>query len=221
MGARARTWLDQLLGLMERKELPRECQSQGLLVRALCALDAGDATAALGYAEQALQLAEQVDIANNRADACVVVGDARARLKLHLEAAAAYQQAFDWYTKLGNLPMSIKPQAKLAQIALAQGDMAQAHTHVEAILVSLAETSGVGLDEPFEVYLTCYHILEASDDPRAATVLQTALRLLHEYADGITEDALRQSFLENVATHRELLRAGTGVAATVSAAAAF
>ena len=38
------------------------------------------------------------------------------------------------------------------------------------------------------------------------TVLRAALRRLHAYADHIADDALRRSFLENVATHRALLR---------------
>ena len=60
----------------------------------------------------------------------------------------------------------------------------------------------------------CYRVLDAVHDPRAATVLQTGQRLLHEYADSISDDALRRSFLENVPTHRELQQAGTGVAVT-------
>ena len=55
------------------------------------------------------------------------------------------------------------------------------------------------------------------------TVLRAALRRLHAYAGQIADDALRRSFLENVATHRELLRAGRGAAqgqATTEQAAA-
>jgi hypothetical protein len=46
-------------------------------------------------------------------------------------------------------------------------------------------------------------------------VLQTAQRVLQEYAAQIPNTTLRRSFLENVATHRELLRAGTGAAAVL------
>jgi hypothetical protein len=55
-------------------------------------------------------------------------------------------------------------------------------------------------------------VLEAIEDSRAATVLQTAQRLLQEYAEQIPNTTQRRSFLENVATHRDLLRAGMGAA---------
>jgi hypothetical protein len=66
---------------------------------------------------------------------------------------------------------------------------------------------------PFYTYLVCYHMLEANRDRRSITVLQTAQQRLHECASQIADDALRRSFLENVATHQELLHADTGVAA--------
>src|SRR5262245_14752929 len=94
-----------------------------------------------------------------------------------------------------------------------QGDLTQAQALVEAILNVLADYPLAGLGEPFYVYLTCYRVLDTTHDPRATTVLQTALRLLHQYADSITDEGLRRSFLENVATHRELLAAATGVRA--------
>ena len=49
-----------------------------------------------------------------------------------------------------------------------------------------------------------YRVLDANHDPHAASVLQTAHQLLMDYADHITDETLRRSFLENVATHREL-----------------
>jgi hypothetical protein len=93
-----------------------------------------------------------------------------------------------------------------------QGDLAQARAYAEVVLETIAIHPPVGLGEPFSVYLTCYQILAANGDPRAGSVLCAALRLLHAYADHIADDALRLSFLENVATHRELLRAGRGAA---------
>jgi hypothetical protein len=116
--------------------------------------------------------------------------------------------------------MISEPQAGLAQIALAQGDHVQAHTLVETLLPMLLEHPCAAVHTPFYAYLVCYRVLKATDDPRAATVLQAAQRLLQEYADHITDDALRQSFLENVPTHRELLCAGAGGAAIASASVA-
>nr|PZN19169.1 MAG: hypothetical protein DIU80_21945 [Chloroflexota bacterium] len=79
---------------------------------------------------------------------------------------------------------------------------------MEPLLAILDYYPRAGLDEPFFAYLVCYRVLDALRDPRAAAVLEAGQRLLREYADNIASPALRQSFLENVATHRELLAAG-------------
>jgi ADP-ribose pyrophosphatase YjhB (NUDIX family) len=55
--------------------------------------------------------------------------------------------------------------------------------------------------------LTCYRVLGADQDPRAEELLKTAHGLLQEQAAKITDEQLRHSFLENVATHRELVQA--------------
>jgi hypothetical protein len=121
------------------------------------------------------------------------------------EARTAYQQAITCCDELVDAPLATEPRAGLAQIALAHGDLVQAQRLVEPMLTVLAEQPQAGWNTPFYVYLTCYRVLEENGDPRAATVLQDGQRLLREYADRIADDALRQSFLNNVATHRELL----------------
>ena len=50
----------------------------------------------------------------------------------------------------------------------------------------------------------CYRVLRANGDPRAAEILALGHRLLQEQAGRIPDEALRRSFLENVAENREL-----------------
>jgi len=64
-----------------------------------------------------------------------------------------------------------------------------------------------GTIEPLRVYLTCYRVLRANEDPRAGEVLSAAHRLLQERAARIDDEQLRRSFLENVAAHREIIEA--------------
>jgi hypothetical protein len=70
-----------------------------------------------------------------------------------------------------------------------------------------------GTYEPMRVYLTCYRVLEASKDPRAAEVLATAHSLLQERAAKIEDEEMRRSFLENVPAHRELVEVWENVGA--------
>jgi hypothetical protein len=60
------------------------------------------------------------------------------------------------------------------------------------------------LSEPLRVYLTCYRVLQANDDPRADTILEEGYRFLQERATKISDEEERRSFLENVAANREI-----------------
>lgn len=54
-------------------------------------------------------------------------------------------------------------------------------------------------DNPYRIYLTCYHILATEADPRAAPLLQQNAALL--------DAASRQRFLTEVSIHRALVAA--------------
>ena len=61
--------------------------------------------------------------------------------------------------------------------------------------------------EGLSIYLTCYHVLRGTGDPRAATILETAYTMLRERAARISDEANRRSYLENVPYHREIVAA--------------
>jgi hypothetical protein len=201
----AANWRDSLVQRMGERGVTRDCQAEGLRACAVYALYRGDDQQALADAERAWQIAEQVDIPNFRADSAVILGHARARMDQPNGAAAAYQQAVAWYIKIGNTAMASEPQAGLAQLAVAEGDRVRAQTLIETMLPVLAERPRARVLTPFYAYLICYRVLEASGDVRAASLLQRAEQRLQECAEHITDDALRRSFLENVAAHHAIL----------------
>jgi hypothetical protein len=122
------------------------------------------------------------------------------------KAAAAYAQALRLYAEIGGMvPLTSAAQAGLAGIALAHGDLAQARVHVEALVSVLTADGPVAVDEVGEIALICYHVLEASGDVRAVSLLQRAEQRLRGCAEGITDAALRRSFLEHVAAHHAIL----------------
>ena len=102
--------------------------------------------------------------------------------------------------------------AGLARVCLAQGDLAEGQAYVEEILRYLADPAHLPLgspwdaSEPLRVYLTCYRVLEANGDRRALDVLEKAHSLLQERAAKISNEGERQSYLENVAAHREIVK---------------
>lgn len=124
------------------------------------------------------------------------------------EATATYQKAMNLRRELGQDSLAIDDLAGLARVAMARNDHQQALTHIEEILAWLEENGPDGIEYPFQVYLTCYHVLAASTEDRqeqARTILAEAHTMLLDQANGITDPDLRRSFLENVAANREIL----------------
>ena len=158
------------------------------------------------HSQQALGIARDVGARRQERWALTVLGHALVGLGCLDEAAAAYRDAQDLWRELGHLSPAMDTLAGLARVSLAQGDPSQAQAQVGEILSYLETNSLEGTDEPFRVYLTCYRVLKANQDPRAQEILTTAYNLLQEHAGNTTDGEMRRSFLENVPAHRELVR---------------
>jgi predicted ATPase len=179
----------------------------------------GDDEAARKYSQQALLIAQDLGDRRTQGYALTNLGHALVGLGRLVEAADAYRQALGLRRELGQSNLAMEPLAGLARVSLAQGDLPQRQveeilSHLEnqtpstALRLRSGQGSGHGLDgtdEPFWVYLTCYRVLCANQDPRAEAILGTAHSLLQEQAAKISDEELRRSFLENVATHREVM----------------
>ena len=138
----------------------------------------------------------------------MMVGHSLAGSERLEEASKAYRESIALRRELGQTNLLMESVAGLARASLARDDLAEAQTLVEEILAHLRSGGTLeGVLSPFQVYLTCYHVLEANQDPRAQELLNTAHDLLQEQAAKITDEKMRQSFLENVAAHRELVLA--------------
>ena len=82
----------------------------------------------------------------------------------------------------------------------------EAQGQVDSILTHLEYRTLDGAEDRFRVLLTCYEVLYANEDGRAGGVLSDAYDLLQSLALDISDDKLRQSFLERVPSHREIVR---------------
>jgi class 3 adenylate cyclase/tetratricopeptide (TPR) repeat protein len=177
------------------------CSNLGLLAHLL-----GNDELACEYSRQSLRIARQVADRSTEAEALTHLGHALASLGQLDEAAAAYRQGLSIRRELGEQSLALETLAGLARVALAQQQVAEALGYVDEILGCLEETTPDGTYEPFRVYLTCYHVLAAGQDPRARGVLATAHQLLRERASRIEDEQEQGSFLEQVAAHREIAR---------------
>ena len=106
---------------------------------------------------------------------------------------------------MGQHHMTTEPLAGLARVYLDQDNLNEAQANVEEILDYLKSHTIEGTKEPFRIYLTCYQVLKANQDPRAEEILETMNKLLQERASKIDDEDLHNSYLENVAVHREII----------------
>ena len=216
----AETYYQQALAI-HRETGAREYEAWTLGNIGLLAHYRDDQEAAQGCAREALQMAQEIGDRAMQATMWLELGHALAGLARLGEAAEAYRESLALRRELDQPNMAAEPLAGLARVCQVQGDLAQAQAHVEEILQHLGfdsaqptsdrePASGQALDgtlSPFQIYLTCYRVLEAVQDARAQGILDTAHDLLAARAARISDEKMRRSFLENVAAHRELVRA--------------
>ncbi len=167
----------------------------------------GENGAARDYGKQALPITQEMGERYLQGYALTYLGHALTGLRQWDDAANVYQQAMLIRRELGEANLAIESLAGLARVSLERGDLAQAQAQADEILCYMACNSLDGADEPVRVYLTCYRVLSASQDPRAVEVLTGAHNLLQARAANISDERARRSFLENVAAHREIMAA--------------
>jgi predicted ATPase len=184
----------------------RQEEAEALAFLSLLCHQLGEDEAALKHGQRALDIAQQLGDRNAQAYPLTYVGHALVGLDRLAEAADAYRQAVDLRREFGQPHMAMEPLAGLARVSLAQNDLALAQTRVGEILGFLEGNSLDGTEEPFRVYLTCYRVLQASQDPRTQVLLADAHNLLQGQAAKIGDEALRRSFLGNVTANREIVR---------------
>jgi tetratricopeptide (TPR) repeat protein len=197
--------------------------------RSWLAHHAGDTLQALASAEMACLMAQLLDMPLHLGDALVLAGLAQESAGHAIEAWQSFASAFSIFDRLALHYRSLEPRAGLARLALAQGDVTAAGTHVAEAMAALhskpippdpplpirgsevgdreaiyrTRTWG-GADEPFRIMETCYRVLQAAGDPRGADVLKQAQATLDYYAGHIADAQMRQSFLERVPLHRDI-----------------
>ncbi|MCB8944293.1 MAG: tetratricopeptide repeat protein [Ardenticatenaceae bacterium] len=165
----------------------------------------GDDDTALKYSQEAVTLAQEWGGGRQLGYALNNMGNALYGLQRWAEAAAAYQQSVSIRQELGEIHLAMDAHAGLARVYLTQANLAEALTQVEIILAYLQKGRLDGTSEPSRISWTCYQVLQAANDPRATGILQMAVQRLQALAVQIGDDAVRRSFLENVAVNRLLV----------------
>jgi len=193
--------------ILQRLDYPAWESYRWRLVQALLAHASGEQQQARTIAEQGVQMAAELFGRSHQADALVVLGLVTEATGPDI-ALRAYQQALGHYHGLQLPHKAAEAHAGLARLALHQGDNALALRYAELLYSCIATLPHVGYDEPFRVYLSCYQVLAAHDDPRAAAILAHGRQLLFQYAARLPDAQRQRTFLTAVPLHRALANAG-------------
>ena len=199
----ARHWLARAFGTPMLQE-SLWLKLMVLLARAVFGLQTGKHAQVVNDLQEAIQVGQTLNNPSHQAQGLLLLGHAHSGLQQWQAAEQSYQQANTIYQKLGNVAVAAEARAGLAWLALTQGEPSRAAALVEELLPLLQSDTAIGLDEPFFIYLTCYRILAALQDPRAHAILSIGHDHLQRYACHIHDEAVRRSFLENVTVHRDL-----------------
>ncbi len=201
--AAARTYYTEALSKSRAVE-DRNTESAIMVDLAVLMHQTGNHSEALEQGTHALRRAVSKTVETR---SLIVVGHALAGMGRLDEAHGYYTDALTLAQESGLHAKAIEAEAGLARVALAAENVADAGAQVAHILARADLAPLAGTDEPFRMHLTCYQVLMAAHDERALDVLAAAHRLLMERAAKIDNEALRQSFLEQVPYHREIVAA--------------
>ncbi len=157
--------------------------------------------------EHVLEITREYKFDDDTAEAYLVLGHAAYALDDLARAQAHYNEACDLMQAVNEESIIVEAWAGLARIALRQGNAPRALEIIARILVELETHHGFALFDPLLVYLTCYQVLRANADARAARILQEAHQMLQTRAATLEDSVTRRGYLENIAAHRELQRA--------------
>jgi tetratricopeptide (TPR) repeat protein len=167
----------------------------------------GDCEMALKYAQQGLDLADETGDRSGKAWALTYLGHIYLEMNLYSKASEAYKQSLDIRKALNQQNLAMEPLAGLARVSLKQEEIFTAQKVVDQILGYLNEGGSLdGAEEPMRVWLTCYQVLQAAQDPRAFSILENSYQLLQERAQKINNEGMRCKFLENIPYHAEIIK---------------
>lgn len=156
---------------------------------------------------KALDIAKVIDVESTERFAYLHLGNILTSLGNYDKARDCYSKCLKMTNTMGQTYLIPEIQAGQARVSMLEGKLDEAVIYVEKILDYLKEHNLDGTDEPMRIYLTCYQVLDAVDDPRADELITQAQSILMARADRITDDVMRKSYLENVEANKEILQA--------------
>lgn len=160
----------------------------------------------LAYTKKALALARKIDHKHIQGEALMNLGQAALQDQQLVEAERYFQQALIIWADFDLAGQIIETKAYLAKIAHDQAQSDMSTTLLDEVLTFLPQAEIGDFNDPFDLYLVCYELLQSQDTAQANQILRRAHQLLQEQAAKISDDVLKQSYLQNVPSHQKILQ---------------
>ena len=156
--------------------------------------------------EKAVALFEQHNFVTDKAFALTHLGLTLANMEEIEQAGIHLYNALSIRTQSGVEAATIDTEAALAWLDMARGDTELAVERVRDVVTWLDTHGTAGIELPLLVYRQCYVILRAAGLPQEAEqALRAAHTVLHELAQGIVDESLRDSFLNDVPYNKQIV----------------
>jgi DNA-binding SARP family transcriptional activator len=169
------------------------------------AADQRDYARAHGFYQQSLAICRDINHQRGEVLALRSLGHLLADQHQVQEARRYYELALPLAREFDLPGSGLECQAGLAEIAVAEGQMAFMLAAVADALDSLNDQALAQANEPFRVYLSCFRALRACQDQRENALLATAHQRLQERAAKLPDEASRQAFLHGIPSNSALL----------------
>jgi predicted ATPase len=178
----------------------------------------GDRQIVVEHAQAALDIGQRLDDWRIRRAALLALADGAAWAGKYVKAQDVYWQAVDAARDAGkDDELALFALTGLVELALAADAAELAAMHALEIRRLLSAQPAAGLDTLARPTLAAYRALVDRDAEAALALLWAGYRQLLAGAEHILDTALRESYLQDVAHHRDLAAAVTAHAATCAA----
>ncbi len=198
--------LEQSLAMYRTIGVRREAVYAGLNL-GLAHWRMGESQVALEWLEKMERETVTLNDSFGRAAGLVYVGLVQETVGDHTRARECFSQASELYDQIRVQGYAMDAWAGLARVALAEGKLSEAYASAMRVWDFLQHNGAQGMEFPIRAYLTCADVFAAvgeSESARAA--VEEGYRELNQRVNKISHVQWRQSFLDNVPEHDQIVQ---------------
>jgi predicted ATPase/class 3 adenylate cyclase len=159
----------------------------------------------LRYCQEALAISKAIGDRENEAYALSGMGINHEQMDELDTAVVDYQEALAIQQDIGATTLAIFDQAGLARIAWRQGDFSAARKQIRPVVDWILAGKAQQFWDPWTIYQSAYELLtELGETETAGIILEEAHTVLHQRVGQISNQVLRERFLQNVTVNQQI-----------------